>query len=83
MQYTSNLQIKTCEVLTCNDLNVSLNLVLNEQLKTQSKAIVDNRQANLKSFLVDSGLSSVRVLYCAPELDTAADAIPRIDLKTD
>ncbi|MFT6268030.1 MAG: hypothetical protein ACJAVV_000835 [Alphaproteobacteria bacterium] len=47
------------------------------------KTLGDDRQTNLKRFLVDKGIASNRILYCAPELDPAADAVPRIELKTD
>ncbi len=83
MQDTPDLQIKTCAIVTYSDLNISENSVLNEQQKSQLKSIGDDRQANLKRFLVDKGLASNRVLYCAPELDTTTGAVPRIELKTD
>jgi hypothetical protein len=83
MQDTPDLQIKTCAIGTYADLNIPQDTVLNEQQTIQLKAMGDTRQANLKHFLVDKGLASNRVLYCAPELDTDADAIPRIELKTD
>jgi hypothetical protein len=83
MQDTPDLQIKTCAIGTYADLNIPQDTVLNEQQTIQLKAMGDTRQANLKRFLVDKGLASNRVLYCAPELDTDADAIPRIELKTD
>ena len=83
MKDTPDLQIKTCAVVTYADLSLSGGQVLNEQQKAQLKSLGDERQNNLKRFLVDKGLASNRILYCAPELDSAADAVPRIELKID
>ena len=41
------------------------------------------RQDNLKRYLIEQEITSSRILYCAPELDTAEDAKARIELKTD
>lgn len=83
MQDTPDLQIKTCALVTYADLNIVDAQVLNEQQKAQLKALGDERQNNLKRFLVDEGIGSNRILYCAPELDSSADAVARIELKTD
>jgi hypothetical protein len=80
---TPDLQVKTCSVVTYADLGLADGEVLNEQQKTQLKSLGDARQNNLKRFLVDEGIASNRILYCAPELDSDKNAVPRIELKTD
>lgn len=83
MQDTPDLQIKTCALVTYADLSLPLGQVLNEKQKAQLKSIGEKRQTNLKRFLVDKGIASSRILHCATELDSDADAVPRIKLKTD
>jgi hypothetical protein len=83
MQDTPDLQIKTCAIVTYADLGLTKGDLLSDQHKAQLKTLGDERQANLKRFLVDKGLASNRVLYCAPELGTAVIGLPRIELKTD
>jgi outer membrane protein OmpA-like peptidoglycan-associated protein len=81
MQDTPDLQIKTCALVTYADLGLADAQVLNEQQKAQLKALGDERQNNLKRYLVDEGIASNRVLYCAPELYSGVDAVPRVELK--
>lgn len=78
-----DLQLKTCAVVTYADLDVSADTQLNVDQQAQLKVLGDERQNLLKRYLIEQGITSSRILYCAPELDTDADAQPRIDLKTD
>jgi hypothetical protein len=77
------LQIKTCPLVTLADLSLATKQVLDTAQKAQLKLLGDERQSNLKRSLVEQGIASNRVLYCAPELDSKAKAVPRIELKTD
>jgi len=83
MNDTPDLQIKTCAMVTLSDLGLESKTALDEQQKAQFLQIGNTRQSNLKRFLVEQGISSNRILYCAPELDSAKNAVPRIVLKTD
>lgn len=83
MKDTPDLQIKTCSVVTSADVNLVDGNTLSEPQKVQLKVLGDERQNNLKRFLVDEGIASNRILYCAPEFDPDENAAPRIELKTD
>lgn len=83
MKDTPDLQIKTCSVVTSADVNLVDGDTLSEPQKVQLKVLGDERQNNLKRFLVDEGIASNRILYCAPEFDPDENAAPRIELKTD
>jgi hypothetical protein len=83
MQDKPELQLKTCAMSTLADIGASENTVPTAEQVTQLKGFGTDRQTNLKRYLVDQGIASSRVLFCAPELDTAVDAKPRIELKTD
>ncbi|WP_299082066.1 DUF748 domain-containing protein [uncultured Paraglaciecola sp.] len=77
------LQLKTCAIGTYADLSLAAETVLNSDQKASLKAMGSKRQDNLKRYLIEQGIASSRILFCAPELDTAADAQARIELKTD
>lgn len=85
MQDKPEIQIKTCAQVTYADLGIvaSDDTSLNEAQTSQMKTLGDARQAKLKRYLVDKGLASNRILYCASALDSASDAQPRIELNTD
>lgn len=83
MQDKPELQLKTCALGTYADLGVPAATVLDADQQASLKAMGTERQNNLKRYLIEQGIASSRILYCAPELDTAADAQPRIELKTD
>jgi hypothetical protein len=83
MQDKSELQLKTCAVSTRADVGLGEGTELTAEQKARLKELGTERQASLKRYLVDQGIASSRVLFCAPELDTAVDALPRVELKTD
>jgi hypothetical protein len=83
MQDKPELQLKTCAISTLADLGASDGLPLTVEQVAQLKDLGTMRQSSLKRYLVDQGIASSRVLYCAPELDKAVDALPRVELKTD
>jgi len=83
MQDKPELQLKTCAIGTYADLAVPAATVLNADQQASLKAMGTERQNNLKRYLIEQNIASSRILYCAPELDTAEDAQPRIELKTD
>lgn len=77
------VQIKTCAVSTVADLNLANDAELTTE---QSHSLVEmgqRRQELLKTYLVEQGVPSSRVLSCAPEIDRGDEALPRIELKTD
>ncbi len=77
------LQLKTCAIGTYADLAVPASTTLNADQQARLKAMGSERQGNLKRYLIEQEIASSRILYCAPELDTAEDAQARIELKTD
>ena len=83
MQDKTELQLKTCAVSNYQDLSIASETAMSKELQAKLKALGDERQSNLKGYLIEQGIPSSRILYCAPELDTADDAQPRIELKTD
>lgn len=83
MQDKPELQLKTCAIGTYADLSLPAATTLNAEQKASLKAMGTERQNNLKRYLIEQGIASSRILYCAPELDTAQDAQARIELKTD
>ena len=83
MQDKPQLQLKTCAMSTLADIGASENTVPTAEQVAQLKELGTTRQTNLKRYLVDQGIASSRVLFCAPELDTTVDALPRVELKTD
>ncbi|MBU3003523.1 DUF748 domain-containing protein [Paraglaciecola arctica] len=83
MQDKSELQLKTCAIGTFSDLGLATSTTLNAEQQATLKAMGTQRQNNLKRYLIEQDIASSRILFCAPELDTAADAQARIELKTD
>ncbi len=83
MQDKPELQLKTCSVSNYQDLAVAQGTVITTALKSEIKVLGDKRQANLKTYLIEQGIKSSRILYCSPELDTSDTAQSRIELKTD
>lgn len=83
MKDKPELQLKTCAIGTFADLAVPMSTVLNAEQQASLKAMGSERQNNLKRYLIEQEIASSRILYCAPELDTAEDAQARIELKTD
>ena len=83
MQDKPELQLKTCAIGTYSDLALPAATALNAEQKASLKAMGTERQNNLKRYLIEQEIASSRILYCAPELDTAEDAQSRIELKTD
>jgi hypothetical protein len=83
MQDKAELQLKTCAVSTLADLGATESIPLTPEQVTQLKELGSVRQTSLKRYLVTQGIASSRVLYCAPELDRAVGALPRVELKTD
>ncbi|WP_339723987.1 DUF748 domain-containing protein [uncultured Paraglaciecola sp.] len=83
MQDKPELQLKTCAIGTYADLALPAATTLNAEQKASLKAMGTERQNTLKRFLIEQDIASSRILYCAPELDTAEDAQARIELKTD
>lgn len=83
MQDKPELQLKTCALVTYDDLTVAPGTTLNTEQLAQLKSIGSERQDNLKRYLIDQAIASSRILFCASELDTAEDAQPRIELKAD
>tara|TARA_R110002153_G_scaffold111266_1_gene252902 strand:- start:3290 stop:5731 length:2442 start_codon:yes stop_codon:yes gene_type:complete len=83
MKDKPELQLKTCAIGTYADLTLPALTVLNADQQAALKAMGSERQNNLKRYLIEQEIASSRVLYCAPELDTAEDAQARIELKTD
>jgi hypothetical protein len=83
MKDKPELQLKTCAIGTYADLSVPASTTLNAQQQASLKAMGSERQNNLKRYLIEQEIPSSRILYCAPELDTAEDAQARIELKTD
>jgi hypothetical protein len=83
MKDKPELQLKTCAIGTYADLSVSAATVLNAEQRASLKAMGSERQDNLKRYLIEQEIASSRIIYCAPELDTAEDAQARIELKTD
>ncbi len=87
MKDTPDLQVKTCAKLTYADLGITSNADSNPELTDTDKAnmleLGDKRQNNLKRYLVEQGIASSRVLHCVSSIDSANDALPRIELKTD
>ncbi|MEO9943745.1 DUF748 domain-containing protein [Paraglaciecola sp.] len=83
MQDKPELQLKTCSISNYQDLAVAQGTVITTELKSEVKVLGDKRQANLKTYLIEQGIKSSRILYCSPELDTSDTAQSRIELKTD
>ena len=83
MKDKPELQLKTCAIGTYADLAVAASTTLNADQQASLKTMGSERQNNLKRYLVEQEIASSRILYCAPELDTAEDAQARIELKTD
>lgn len=83
MKDKPELQLKTCAIGTYADLSLPASTTLNAQQQALLKAMGSERQNNLKRYLIEQEIASSRILYCAPELDTAEDAQARIELKTD
>lgn len=83
MQDKPELQLKTCSISNYQDLAIAKGTPMTAELKSEIKGLGDKRQSNLKAYLIEQGIKSSRVLYCAPELDTSDNAQPRIELKTD
>jgi hypothetical protein len=83
MRDKPELQLKTCAIGTYADLALPAATALNAEQKASLKAMGTERQNNLKRYLIEQEIASSRILYCAPELDTAEDAQSRIELKTD
>jgi hypothetical protein len=77
------LQLKTCAIVTYQDLALPAQSRINVEQQAQLKLIGDERQDKLKRYLIEQDIDSSRILYCAPELDTQINAKPRIELKTD
>lgn len=83
MQDKPELQLKTCAIGTYDDLDLPVATKLNAEQEASLKAMGTERQNHLKRYLIEQDIASSRILYCAPELDTAEDAQSRIELKTD
>ncbi|MEP1448332.1 MAG: DUF748 domain-containing protein [Paraglaciecola sp.] len=83
MQDKPELQLKTCAIGTFSDLGLATPTTLNTEQQATLKSMGTQRQNNLKRYLIEQDIISSRILFCAPELDTAADAQARIELKTD
>ncbi|MEP0355515.1 DUF748 domain-containing protein [Paraglaciecola sp.] len=83
MQDKPELQLKTCSVSNYHDLAIEQGTPMTTELKSEIKVLGDKRQSNLKAYLIEQGIKSSRILYCAPELDTSDNGQPRIELKTD
>jgi hypothetical protein len=83
MKDKPELQLKTCAIGTFADLAVPASTVLNADQQALLKAMGSERQDNLKRYLIEQEITSSRILFCAPELDTAEGARARIELKTD
>lgn len=78
------VQIKTCAVSVAADLSNQPVGELNKRQFDQLKTLSEQRQRNLKHYLVETaGIASSRVLFCEPEFDEGEEALPRIELKTD
>lgn len=83
MKDKPELQLKTCAIGTYADLAAPASTTLNTEQQAALKAMGSERQDNLKRYLIEQEIASSRILYCAPELDTAENAQARIELKTD
>lgn len=86
MKDTPDLQIKMCAQVTHADLALvkgESKTILSQLNLDSMRALGNARQANLKRYLVDQGIASNRVLNCASTFDSAKNALPRIELKTD
>ena len=83
MQDKQDIQLKTCAIGTYGDLDLPPKAVLSAEQLATLKAMGKERQDNLKRYLIAQKIASSRILFCAPELDTAKNAQARIELKTD
>jgi len=82
MKDKPELHLKTCAIGTYADLAVPAATVLNADQQASLKAMGSERQDNLKRYLIEQEISSSRILFCTPELDTSENPRARIELKT-
>jgi hypothetical protein len=80
MQDKADTRVSICSVSTPADIGLTLGQeTTNKQDIKRLKAIGEQRQEALKDYLVEQGkISSSRILFCKPQVDSSQNALPRI-----
>lgn len=77
-----DIHVKLCAVSTLADLPEASGGSLEKEQRNQLSKLGEARELALKAALVEQGVASSRLLLCKPGIDQTADALPRIELKT-
>ncbi|MGL1958067.1 MAG: DUF748 domain-containing protein [Colwellia sp.] len=90
MQNKEDTRVKLCAISTPKDLETSLSNsasqssgqeITDEKAISQLKAIAEQREHALKSYLIEHGkIDSARLLLCTPKIDSDEEAQPRIEI---
>ena len=82
MQDKEDTRVSICAISTPEDINLtSGSEVTNKADIKRLKAIGEKREHALKDYLIEHGkISSSRLLFCKPQIDSSEGAIPRISI---
>lgn len=80
LQEEENLTVKLCPVATPEELGLDAELLDDEQ-RTRLTSLADQRHSALKSFLVEQGIESARLVACLAEIDDEEAGVGRVEIQ--
>ncbi len=81
MKDKKSSQLKACAISSYQDFGLETPpKTLDNAKRSTGLSLAQRRADNLKEYLVNQGISSSRILLCAPEVDLSKSSQPRIEL---